>query len=524
MNPQHHMPTLGEIISLPEDEARKIFLDEWFEGDADIPRTSYYAIQKLVQRYVPFLNSGAVHDVFDRVVWSRRKIYNEVWTFSGYFYDKKTEQLENPGELSFRHDFWEFLFFRSNLYLIMEGYNDDRQPEEFAFPTSFADWNGSFDQSHLDNFCSHILQQIPEEVPDTLKEKSYAITRLARSLKISDPRVSEKIVRLWKLLFYFQNIDNTPEERMLLDFQTSIQSGNHSLALIAEDAISVPIAANRAFRLFAEGNDDFMALAGVPPDRMYAVAKALWILRYRTIVDLVNAFPYDEDPYCTSSIILTLDDWGVEGHLSFGRHFQNIAGTIYELTHIPPSKDGGSSEEDSWSRSYCALRISREDMWYLEENEDVLLTWELPKQVDAKNLFIQLVWFMRELEESMGTKTSAYANQGFCEDTWEFLPWWGLIEWIEDILLKLNGDICDNFCLINPYYQIEVGWSVPSVSSMRRWGWFLVFRAIRNNPQRPPLPPGWEERLFQATSRFSHETGRPFPKDILIKHSNFSLQ
>lgn len=157
----------------------------------------------------------------------------------------------------------------------MQGYNDDRQPEEFAFPASFADWNGSFDQRHLDSFCSHILQQIPEEVPDTLKEKSYAIMRLARSLKISDPRVSEKIVRLWKLLFYFQNIGNIPEERMLLDLQTSIQSGNHSLAIIAEDAISVPIAANRAFRLFAEGNDDFMALAGVPPDRMYAVAKAL---------------------------------------------------------------------------------------------------------------------------------------------------------------------------------------------------------------------------------------------------------
>lgn len=79
-------------------------------------------------------------------------------------------------------------------------------------------------------------------------------------------------------------------------------------------------------------------------------------------MDLVNAFPYDEDPYCTSSIILTLDDWGVEGKLLFGRHFENIAGTIYELIHTPPSKDDGSSAEDSWSRSYCALRISQEDM------------------------------------------------------------------------------------------------------------------------------------------------------------------
>lgn len=519
------MPTLKEIISVPENEAKNTFLDEWFAGDTDIPLTSYFSLQKLVQRHVPFLNSGVISDVFDRVLWARSKIYHEIWTFSGYFYNKKTEQLENPWELSFRHDFWEFLFFRSNLYLIIQGYNDGRQPEEFAFPGSFADWNGSFSQSHLDSFCSHVLQQMPDEVPDTLMEKSFAIMRLARSLKISDPHVSEKIVRIWKLLYYFQNIENIPEERVLLDLQTSSQPSNNSLALIAEDAISAPIAVNRAFRLFAEGHDDLMALACVPSDQIYAVAKSLGILKYRTIVDLVNAFPEDEEnPYCTSSITLIISDWWVEGTLLFGRYFENYAGTIYELTHTSPAQDEDINSEDPWSRSYCALRISQEDMWYLPENEDVLLTWELPKQINVKDLFAQLVWFMQELEESMGVKTSTYANQWFWESTGDSSSSsWETLEWIPEILWKLKCDICDNFCLMNQYYQIEVGWSVPSVSSMRSGRWFLVFRAVRNDPKRPPLPPGWEKRLFEATSRFSQETGIPFPKDILLRGPHLSL-
>lgn len=474
-----------ELFETILDEASVWKLDEWFEDD--VQKSPFSSIRNYVQQQLKILDRETIYDVFELVLWMRRKIFEDIGTFSGFFYDRDKEELEHPSALSFRIDFGDVLSRRSDLYTIMLSHNADRDPHEFELPQEFNGWNGQFNQWNLDCFARRILGELPGGIDHGL----LPAVQLAHNLRIDDPEVRSKIVRLWQIAFFHKNRDQYSQEQLMLSCQKFLWRSSFLVPLKNSVIIDLDWWLNQVMRLIAMGREEMTPLVGVEPEMMCEVAHKLWLLERYSLMEIVDAFPERGDAYDINSVTLTVPI-DAPGKFFFRRTYENISGTEYALIS---SQDQGE---------YTVLNMAQPDMGF-GGLEDIMMSWSLPQNINIQNLFDLLLVHMRELEALFGVATRWFCSLGGKE----------CIESLDLIRGNLSSS-CDGFTIHNDFFSVGAWGSIDGFVSLRErpTEGFIFLRANGMVRAKPSLPTGWKERLFAATSRFTQETWHSFPGQL----------